>query len=69
MASPAHTTQKRYSNERKAADTDQRKASLLLSACATAGISIKVQAGMHKDYNHGSVFPHPVFPWPTQTTQ
>lgn len=43
---------------------------LLLSACAPVGISErKVQSGMHKDYNHISVFPHPVFPQPTQTTQ
>lgn len=51
-----------------AVDVVQIKVSLLLSACATVGISEKkVQSSMHKDCNHASVFPHPAFPQPTQT--
>jgi len=61
---------KHYSEERKAADVVQIRVSLLLSACTTVGISKKqkVQSGMHKDYNHVSVFPHPAFPQPIQIT-
>lgn len=46
------------------------RVSLLVSACATVGMSEKkVQFGTDKDYNHVQVFPHPVFPQPTQTTR